>query len=213
MRILDVFAYYFGDDQESEADPGMVLRFIERGEASVDDVMPLPGLVPVPAEFDATAQPAYADHWVSNVRSRVGFLRTLEDTLGFTPKVDFNAGVVAAGACTFSFLLPSMSGCARVPVMKRTKRQTRFFPPASVVMVAPGLQYWHGHCRRGSDRVHRDWKCVSARDLGPGRSSGGPRPNLLADQQRIELRRPRALVLRGAWARGPTYCQPGRTPA
>ena len=26
-----------------------------------------------------------------------GFLRTLEDTLGFTPKVDFNAGVVAAG--------------------------------------------------------------------------------------------------------------------
>ena len=28
---------------------------------------------------------------------REGFLRTLEETLGFTPKVDFNAGVVAAG--------------------------------------------------------------------------------------------------------------------
>ena len=34
---------------------------------------------------------------VSNVRSRVGFLKTMEETLGFTPKVDFNAGVVAAG--------------------------------------------------------------------------------------------------------------------
>jgi hypothetical protein len=34
---------------------------------------------------------------VSNVVSREGFLETLEETLGFTPKVDFNAGVVAAG--------------------------------------------------------------------------------------------------------------------
>ena len=34
---------------------------------------------------------------MSNVVSRVGFLQTLEDTLGFTTKVDFNAGVVAAG--------------------------------------------------------------------------------------------------------------------
>ena len=31
------------------------------------------------------------------MRSRVGFLKTMEETLGFTPKVDFNAGVVAAG--------------------------------------------------------------------------------------------------------------------
>ena len=37
----------------------------------------------------------YCDHWVSNVVSREGFLDTLNDTLGFTPKVDFN--VVAAG--------------------------------------------------------------------------------------------------------------------
>ena len=37
------------------------------------------------------------DHWVSNVDSRKAFLQTLDDTLGFTPKVDFNAGVVAAG--------------------------------------------------------------------------------------------------------------------
>jgi hypothetical protein len=31
------------------------------------------------------------------VASRTGFLKTLEETLGFTPKADFNAGVVAAG--------------------------------------------------------------------------------------------------------------------
>ena len=29
--------------------------------------------------------------------SRTGFLKTLNDTLGFSPKVNFNAGVVAAG--------------------------------------------------------------------------------------------------------------------
>ena len=39
----------------------------------------------------------YFDHWVSNVVDRTGFLDTLHETLGFTPKVDFNAGVVAAG--------------------------------------------------------------------------------------------------------------------
>ena len=59
--------------------------------------MPLPGLNPVDATFSPTAMAAYCDHWVSNVVSRVGFLRTLEDTLGFVPQVDFNAGVVAAG--------------------------------------------------------------------------------------------------------------------
>jgi len=46
---------------------------------------------------DNVAVPAYFDHWVSNVVDRTGFLDTLHETLGFTPKVDFNAGVVAAG--------------------------------------------------------------------------------------------------------------------
>ena len=59
--------------------------------------MPLPGLVPVEAAFDGTGSSAYCDHWVSNVIDREKFLQTLEDTLGFAPKVDFNAGVVAAG--------------------------------------------------------------------------------------------------------------------
>jgi len=57
----------------------------------------LPGLAAVPTDFDGTASVCFADHWVSNVVDREGFLATLEECLGFTPKVDFNAGVVAAG--------------------------------------------------------------------------------------------------------------------
>lgn len=92
-RIFEVFAYYL---QSGDADTGTVLRFIERKS---DDVPILPGLTPVPSEYaiDSSDCRAFADHWVSNVHDRKGFLKTLEDTLGFTPKVDFNAGVVAAG--------------------------------------------------------------------------------------------------------------------
>lgn len=114
-KVLDVFAYYSGrvsdvtaaEEHGTDADPGTLLRFVERPtratEASAEGTadggapLPLPGLTPVAAAFEPGVLPAYADHWVSNVVSRVGFLRTLEDTLGFVPKVDFNAGVVAAG--------------------------------------------------------------------------------------------------------------------
>jgi hypothetical protein len=50
-----------------------------------------------PHFIDPTSQAAYCDHWVSNVYNRNEFLKTLHDTLQFTTKVDFNAGVVAAG--------------------------------------------------------------------------------------------------------------------
>ena len=105
VNVLEVFAYYAGK-ATGDADTGTVIRFIER---TVDDgrgaaplaegagLMPLPGLVPVEARFDGTGSSAYCDHWVSNVIDREKFLQTLEDTLGFAPKVDFNAGVVAAG--------------------------------------------------------------------------------------------------------------------
>merc|ERR1711965_294514 len=86
----------------SEADQGTLLRFVQRpagegGAEAASPALPLPGLEPVAATFEAGVLAAYCDHWVSNVVSRVGFLQTLEDTLGFVPKVDFNAGVVAAG--------------------------------------------------------------------------------------------------------------------
>jgi len=111
-RIFEVYAYYLGNVRTSEADTGTVLRFVQRDggghrdDAVDDDVnndiastAPLPGLRPIAAVFDPTGQDqaAYWDHWVSNVHSRTGFLDTLHDVLGFCPKVDFNAGVVAAG--------------------------------------------------------------------------------------------------------------------
>jgi len=115
-QILDVYAYYepapslreggiasggpgtmATGSEVAEPDRGTLLRFIEYPEGAEPAL--LPGLEPVEAEFpgDAKKCKAYTDHWVSNVVDRVGFLATLEETLGFTPKVDFNAGVVAAG--------------------------------------------------------------------------------------------------------------------
>jgi 4-hydroxyphenylpyruvate dioxygenase-like putative hemolysin len=92
-KVLEVFAYY--DKEKKEADEGTILRFVEKVPGK--ELCVLPGLVPVHAAFDQPSLAAYCDHWVSNVHSRTGFLTTLQDTLGFTPKVDFNAGVVAAG--------------------------------------------------------------------------------------------------------------------
>lgn len=96
VKILEVYAYYIGEGENGEPDRGTILRFVEF-QAELSHSALLPGLTRIPATFDGTSQPAYCDHWVSNVHSRTGFLRTLEDTLGFSPKVDFNAGVVAAG--------------------------------------------------------------------------------------------------------------------
>jgi hypothetical protein len=91
-RVLEVYAYYRGKDKSSGADPGTLLRFVEE-----DGCWCLPGIERVDATYDSGSSAAFCDHWVSNVVSREGFLDTLNDTLGFSPKVDFNAGVVAAG--------------------------------------------------------------------------------------------------------------------
>jgi len=95
-KVLEVYAYYKGEKILSERDDGTLLRFVETLGPSAP-IHALPGLVHVDAAFSSNAQAAYCDHWVSNVVSRTGFIDTLEDVLGFTPKVDFNAGVVAAG--------------------------------------------------------------------------------------------------------------------
>merc|ERR1712050_756942 len=55
------------------------------------------GARPVKASFDNCSQASYFDHIVSNVHDRNVMCDTLKDTLNFEPKVDFNAGVVAAG--------------------------------------------------------------------------------------------------------------------
>jgi len=94
-KVLEVYSYY-KNEKGGEVDEGTKLRFVQRINKSGDGLI-LPGFVPVEATFDKTCMSAYCDHWVSNVMSRTGFIETLEETLGFTPKVDFNAGVVAAG--------------------------------------------------------------------------------------------------------------------
>ncbi|KAK3253593.1 hypothetical protein CYMTET_37162 [Cymbomonas tetramitiformis] len=99
FEIVEVYAYYKADsstfEATSEADFGTRLRFIEFSGSNCDVV--LPGVEAVDATFPKDAPSAWNDHWVSNVVDRKSFLKTLDDTLGFTPKVDFNAGVVAAG--------------------------------------------------------------------------------------------------------------------
>lgn len=89
---IPTYRYYQGDVGKSKEDQGTIIRFL-CGNGG------LPGILDVKAQFDDTkdALPIYSDHWVSNVVSRTGFLKTLNDTLGFSPKVNFNAGVVAAG--------------------------------------------------------------------------------------------------------------------
>jgi len=108
-KILQVYAFYTNHDDDNrnqedetvphrEADQGTILRFVEvsSGTGSAGGCI-LPGIQTVDAIFDEMSDAAYCDHWVSNVYSRTEFLTILEDTLGFTPQVDFNAGVVAAG--------------------------------------------------------------------------------------------------------------------
>lgn len=96
VKVLEAYCFYKGEKCVSDADTGSIIRFVE-GADSVPGQWAFPGLEKVEAAFDGITLPAFCDHWVSNVISRQGFLDTLEDTLGFTPKVDFNAGVVAAG--------------------------------------------------------------------------------------------------------------------
>ena len=92
-RLLDrcdkacVDCFYFYDDGAPDA--GTVLRFLPPG--------PVRGLAAVEATFPEAAVPCFSDHWVANVRDRLGTLRILEDTLGLLPQVEFESGVVAAG--------------------------------------------------------------------------------------------------------------------
>eukprot|EP00924_Labyrinthula_sp_SR-Ha-C_P001664 maker-scaffold_18-snap-gene-5.4-mRNA-1 protein AED:0.03 eAED:0.03 QI:100/0.66/0.5/1/1/1/4/21/669 len=88
--IFQVYAYYAVNNKDP--DTGTVLRFVER-----DGNHFLSGFVPVDHSFDVSCAQLCFDHWVSNVHNRELFLKVLSDVLSFNSKVDFNAGVVAAG--------------------------------------------------------------------------------------------------------------------
>ena len=91
QACFDAF-YFYGAEDAAAADDGTVLRFHGRGRDG-----PVPGLGGIAATYPDGAVPAYSDHWVSNVSDRKLTLKTLKDTLGLVPKVEFDAGVVAAG--------------------------------------------------------------------------------------------------------------------
>ena len=87
-KVLQVFSYYNETQEEKHPDRGTMLRFIESYSNHLSvGTCPLPGLESVTSTFDCASDPAYCDHWVSNVRSRTDFCKTLQDVLGFTPKV------------------------------------------------------------------------------------------------------------------------------
>ena len=87
-KVLQVFAYYeHSEDTARSADRGTLLRFSESDDVNSSRCCPLPGLTPIEAVFDTCSQPAYCDHWVSNVYSRTDFWETLQAVLDFDAKV------------------------------------------------------------------------------------------------------------------------------
>jgi len=98
----------------------------------------------VDAVFDGVSLPAYCDHWVSNVVSREGFLETLEQTLGFTPKVDFNAGVVAAGEAQIeSTVMGNASALATTDPLEALADRGQVFLPTNNALSEVGHVHWY----------------------------------------------------------------------
>ena len=81
---------------------------------------------------------------MSNVVSRVGFLSTLEETLGFTPKVDFNAGVVAAGEAQIeSTVMGNASPLVTTDPAEALRDRTQVFLPTNNALSPVGHVYWY----------------------------------------------------------------------
>lgn len=144
MSILEVYAYYKGS-ASTEPDTGTILRFVERvgtyaeapGFSNPSGV--LPGLVDADPRFDGSSIPSYADHWVSNVLDRERFLKTLGDVLGFTPKVDFNAGVISAGKASIeSTVVGNTSSSILFTEFEALRDQSQIFLPVNNALSESG---------------------------------------------------------------------------
>lgn len=106
FKVVELYTFYKGSsDAHDEPDLGTRMRFSERVGANALK-MSLPGFQYMTADFPIGVHQTYFDHWVSNVFNRKQYLDTLKDLVGFIPKVDFNAGVVAAGGiiCLINYL-------------------------------------------------------------------------------------------------------------
>jgi hypothetical protein len=93
----------------------------------------------IDALFEDSSRAAYCDHWVSNVFSRTEFLDTLKDTLGFTPKVDFNAGVVAAGEAQIESTVTGNTSASKLTDKKEALRdQSQVYLPINNALSSVG---------------------------------------------------------------------------
>lgn len=81
---------------------------------------------------------------MSNVVNRKEFLDTLEDTLGFSPKVDFNAGVVAAGEAQIeSTVTGNTSNLQTTDVDVALADQGQVFLPINNALSPVGHVHWY----------------------------------------------------------------------
>eukprot|EP00051_Salpingoeca_urceolata_P006613 m.87424 g.87424 ORF g.87424 m.87424 type:complete len:683 (-) comp14908_c0_seq2:61-2109(-) len=159
--LCEVYAYRSAD--LSAADPGTVLRFVERRGAHTRaaSVPLLPGLTPVEATFDAHGKkfPCYSDHWVSNVIDRKDFLHMLNQTLGFTPKVDFNAGVVGAGEA----VIESTVTGNQPESSKRMTKQEVLINQQQVYLPTNNALSGHGHVHLFIEQVGQGLQHIASR--------------------------------------------------
>eukprot|EP00041_Stephanoeca_diplocostata_P023837 m.593747 g.593747 ORF g.593747 m.593747 type:complete len:521 (+) comp22394_c0_seq7:624-2186(+) len=140
-KIFEVYAYYKGDVRASEADKGTILRFVEQTSNCTEF---LPGLSMVAdVQFPENARPLYFDHWVSNVVSRTGFLSTLKDTLGFDMKVDFNAGVVAAGEAQIESSVMGNVGKTPDSDVEALTSRSQIYLPTNNALSPVGHVHWY----------------------------------------------------------------------
>jgi hypothetical protein len=136
FTVAEVFAYYEAD----RPDEGTVLRFVERTGASAA----FPGMELVDHEYPPDAVAAFNDHWVSNVFDRERVLRTFEETLGFTSKVNFNAGVVAAGEAQIeSTVTGNTPTTALRDAQDVLKDQSQVFLPINNALSSVGHVHWY----------------------------------------------------------------------
>lgn len=136
INVFEVYAYYTGNDRSP--DKGTILRFL-----SISSACSALGFTPIKAKFATTSLSAYCDHWVSNVINRTDFLSTLRDTLGFAPKVDFNAGVVAAGEAQIeSTVTGNSTSVITIDQKSALRDQSQVFLPINNTISSVG----HVHC-------------------------------------------------------------------
>ena len=139
LSIFEAFAYYL---PSGEADRGTRLRFIVRDDGRKEDI--LPGLKSDnKAIFPEGHVALTSDHWVSNVYDKDQVLGILSDVLGFSRKVEFDAGQVKAGRAS---IISTVSGNHVAPYHSReegTFSQSQVYLPVNTPTSEVGHVPWH----------------------------------------------------------------------